>query len=1005
MKLSDILKLDNNVTSLNIIQTFLNQPLSYDDYIKAITYYLKIANDNNLDELVLEEGNKTLNKFINQKPLEEHEKIYSYLIDAAINLEKFNLVQDYIEERRKLLNIMDQYQTIIDEIKLNKALNKDIYGLLKKLVIETIPYDIKTKSYEALLEIYENKKDYTNALVIISELIEHTNNDKYLNNKLKIFYLEERTFEALELAENIIEKDENNIFAVIVLIAANTKLNKLRRASSLEANYEQLIDNASDELKELAYTEIINLYTVMNNKISLDFYNKKLSKLKRNKNNKEVIKATEKIESGDVKPEIIKVEVYKDSPKDKSILKYLQYYEWLNEWLIKSHLINEKLALREYLRQLLIEVSKKIDFIEAVIYIENAKDSNIFNYKKERLYDKQIIKPYVTETIINEALELGEPIFTNPKTFKFNKDIITQKPYDDKVNFIYAFPVDEGIAIAFYLEEELLDPSKYYELYEGIATIIYTKLLDIRINERLLKENKFYQDIVLSSSIPVRIMTETKSLYNESATEFFNISYNEHLEIFLRDVSVHDIPLYNTTVKRLFNYPNERKIIKYKYQEKIIIEHLYAIVKNGEVNIISFFIDITNHVLKEETLTKEIIIDHETNLKNRYLLKKELKTHLEEKVTFILIELDQTLKQVYGNNKINQFFIEFAKATKTHFNDMEVYRFDFNQLLVVLNYNDIRAVDKTLKEYFSVILHLKSQVLPYEKYKLSAGVLRYPVVTTEKNHDKIFNYLDISLNKAKNDRESHYNHFIFKDYEDDIYEQQIIDYLNTAIENKQLELYFKQIIDLDNNKIWQYESELILPNINIDSKYLNLIAKKRKKLVDLEHYHIEAVCIFLSKLEEETNRLIKLTIPISSETFLKNDFQGYLIGTLKQYRIPADFIRIVTDVDLRDRNNSLKIQEIIKFGISLDTTNLETALSHEFHALHLELKHKNHKWLAYYSNINEFLKNNHIAFVLRNVNTKEEREIAESVGITYIEGLLYKKIDSKKLLEKIKESV
>lgn len=1002
MKLTDILKLDKNVESLNIIQSFLNQPLSYDDYIKATDYYLEIANINNLDDLVLDEGLKTLNKFINQKPTKEYQNIYANLIDSSIKLEKFELASNYILKRKEVLSIMDQYLSIIDEIKLNEALNKDIYNLLQQLLIEIIPHDIKTFALEKVLEIYINTNKFISAISTIDELINHTNNHSYETEKLLLYYKLKNYEQVITLAEKILASNYENVTAAVLLIIGYSKTNKLIKASTLEAEFEEIIDTANDDIKTLAYEEIIDLYKKIDNKLSIDLYTKKLNKLKRSTK-----KQTEEpiLESKTKKQEVITVEVYKDAPKSGSVLKYLENHELLNTWLIKSHLINEKLALREYLRQILIEVSEKLNFIEAIIYIEDAPQSNFFNYKKERLYDKKIIKQYVEDTIISDTLKTGEPIFGLANNLKQTKNVLTQKPFTEDIKFIYAFPLDKNTAMVFYLDEALKDPSTYYEIYEGVSTIIYTKLLDIKVNERLLIDTTFYQQIIDNSTMPIRILTENKSLYNNAATSLLDIDYNYHLELFLRDVDILDVTLYNNTIKRLLNYPNEVKSIKYKYQEKVITEHLYAVVKNNVVHIISFFIDITTHIDNEQTLTKEAILDAETNLKNLNCLNKELNNYLDEKVTFILIELDQSLKPIYGAPKLNDYFVEFATLSKIHFKESEIYRFDFNQILIILNYNDIRTVDKTMREYLSVLLHHESKVLPFEKFKVSAGVLRYPVVTSEKNSDKIYRYLDIALNKAKNDRESSYRHFIFKDYEDEVFEQQVIDYLNVAIENKQLSLYFKQIIDLKNNKIWQYESELILPNINIDNKYLNVIAKRRKRIVELEHYHIEAVCEFLQTLEKETNRLIKLTIPISSETFLKSDFQGFLIGTLKNYKIPAEFIRIITDVDIKDKSNSLKIEEIINFGISLDTKNLNTALSHDFHALHLDLKNRNAKWINYLKNINIFLNNNQMAFVVREVNTNEDKELMKNIGINYIEGTLYRKLYSNKLLEKIKESI
>jgi EAL domain-containing protein (putative c-di-GMP-specific phosphodiesterase class I) len=285
------------------------------------------------------------------------------------------------------------------------------------------------------------------------------------------------------------------------------------------------------------------------------------------------------------------------------------------------------------------------------------------------------------------------------------------------------------------------------------------------------------------------------------------------------------------------------------------------------------------------------------------------------------------------------------------------------------------------------------------------GVLRYPVVTTEKDLQKLLRFLNIALDKAKRDREEKFVFFVFSDYEDELFEQQVIDQLNVAIETKSLGLMFNQLTDIKKNRVWQYESELVIPNLSVDGKYLIAIAKKRNRLVDFERYHIERVCQFLSELEKETDRLIKVTIPISKETFLDPTFNPYILGIFKTYGIPVEFVRLKCDMELRPNHYAPQIQELIDHAISLDTTSLEMALNYPFHALHLDLKKDSDKWQNYVMKVKELLDTYQMALVMRNVKSKEQKEALDHLGIQYIEGSIYKEISDQALIQKIKESL
>lgn len=999
MKLSDILKLNNEIESLNIIQSFLSQSISQYDYEAAASNYLKIAIYNNLDELVLLEGEKFLEKLINNKPTKYRVEIYDYLIDASINLEKIDLARTFIDKRKDLLPIIKTYLTLIDELKIKKKLNEDYYEELKKLSVEVLPEKIKNEVLDELLDYYLSKNNLEKAYDIIIQINDISNDIKYQIKLVEIFYKQEKYEDVILKSEEILKKVSSGIVAVY-LISSLTNLNKLLRASSLEAEYEDLIDEIeSFDNKLFAYNEIIELYKKLQNNLSVQTYEKKLAKLKRK--NKEVVKE-EKIDSKQ-KPQIEIKEVITTKRINSS--KYLEQFSWIKKWLIESHKIDLKIALREYLREIFTIISENINFEEVIIYIDKGYESNLFNYKKERLYDKKVIKQYLENTIINETFNKKDDVFGNTNELNNSIDILTQKNYSESIKYIYSFYVNEEMVITFYLNEDIKDPSIYYDLLNGITSIIHTRIIDEKNIINIKKEANYFQDVINNKVIPVRIMTEYQSNYNEKAASLFNIDSKYHFELFLREIPLEQADKYSILIKRLLNYPNETKVIEYKFQDLYILEYLFAIKIENKVSIISFFVDLTNKTLNEKDLTDKANIDFETGLKSKNKLINDIYKYLDDKVTFVLLELNQELRNIYGNERMHKFFIELSRATEKHFMNYDIYRFDFNQLIVVFDFNDIRTVNKELNEYFQVVNHLKSTILKYEKFKVKAGVLRYPVVTVEKNVDKLYRYLDVALDKAKQSKENDFIHFIFADYEKEIFEQEIIDYLNTAIENKQLNIRFKQIIDMENNVVWNYESEIYLPTVNINYKYLHTVAKKRKRLIDMELFHLELVCSFLKKLEDETNHLIKITIPISKETFYSQDFNGFIVTTLKKYKIPAEFIRLLCEVDIKDQSSIVKIQDLIKLGLSVDTTFIESALSGDFNAVHLNYNKFNNKWKNYFKNINEFLNQNNLALIIKNVDNKQDRETLKNIGIKYIEGELYQKVDPLNIISKVKENL
>lgn len=990
MQLTDILSLKSEPESLNIIAEFLTKNLVQFEYERALLTYVKIANELEIFELGLKETTKYLKTIEDKKATKYRVNIYAELFIAALNIGDFKKAKEFILKRKELLPQLEQYKALLDEVELRKALKDDYLDVLLNLKREIIPKDILIHVNEELLNYYTDKRNYEKCEDIINDLFELTINYKYLNELVKIYYLEEKYELVISEVEKLISQNAHNLYSIVYYIASLRITKKFRKANSVEAEYENAIDNNLDnKFKTFAYNEIIKLYKEQNSQVSLKLYEDKLSKLKRVEKSKPELKTKEVIKVTEIKTS----QVLRDA-------KYIEYFSWIKEWLLFSKNIKLNIPFREYLRQLFIEIDKKYQFSDVILYANNYFESNFFHYKKGRLYDKKVIDFYIENTIIRETLELKKAVFGDPEYLNSTKDVLTQKTSLDDIKYLYAIYINKDTVLTFYLDEVIKDPGLIYELLSGISIIINLRLLDEVNNKTLNNESKYLKDIINNPVMPMRRMTIGRSSYNKGAVDLFNIDPKLHIELFLREVDLEDAKNYQKVIERLFNYPNETNVIKYRYQDLIILEYLFAVKINEEVTIFSYFIDTTKHHLKTEELNYKANYDKETKLLNKSAFENDFNNFVEDKTTFVLLNLDQGLRSIYGNERMNKFFLEFAQATRKHFTDDKIYRYDFNQILLVLNINDVRTVNKVLSNYFSVINHLESNVLKFEEFKVNAGVLRYPVVTSEKNIDKIYRYLDIALLKSLQNKQNFID-FTFSYYEEDIFEQQVIDYLNEAINNKKLNIRFNQIIDKSKNVVKNYESEIFLPNLNIDNKYLINIAKKRNKLVDLEYFHIEFVASFLHMLEKETNYFLNVIIPISKETFLSNEFENHFTAVLKKYEIPAKFIKILVDINLTKQKDLARTQRLIKYGITLETTNINTALNSEFKALHINYNNSA-KWKDYYNLLNKMLANYNIDLIIRNVNSNEDSNQLVKLGVNFIEGDIYRKISVSELIEQVK---
>lgn len=997
LRLSDILNLEKKPHSLSIIKDFLSQSLSHLDYQAAYHYYFDIAMSLSLFDLVYDEGNTVLKEIQNQSETLYYEKILKHLIDASIALSKFNDTKRYIELRKNALPMINQYQGILDDIAYKKALNEPYLEDVLKVLQDLIPDQVKIYCLEELVKLYENDHQYEMALNQIYALYQFDLMDEYISKEINLLVALERYDEARSKAQQYLKNHPDNMNIVLNLIHIYYQQKDYFKASNLDAEYEEMFPLQDDQYQMEAYQLFIDLYKAMDNKLSLDLYQKKLKKLKKS--------STKKITQASIEKEkdnIVIIEKHEEKQLvSKNLLKHLEISTDLIEY---AHLIDEKLPLREYLRIFFMHFEKYIETKEMMIYTDQMTP-NFFYYKKERLYDKVLTPLMIDDTFISHVMHTGEEIYELTKTFKWQKNVITQKDFDEDVSFVYAFPLGDMGVFAVYFKEVIHDPATHYDLLKLVSSILFAHLLDEQKMLHLKNENHMHKQILNAPIIAYRLHSDQGSTYNDLAMKMFDIDKHHHMELFLRDVSYEYVHLYQQTISACLRQAGTMKHLNYVYQNKHIEEKMYSFKEGDETYVMSFFYDQSIEVDKAKQLIEQATVDQSSGLYNRNALDQAMDELKEDKVSFCLVELDDHMKHIYGSEQIQKFFKEFAQVSKKFFKDAQIYRFDFNQILIALPLNDIRTVTKLLRDYVKYLESYQVQTLAYEKFNTSIGVLRYPVVTVEKQKDKLYRFFHIALEKSKRNKEDAIYYFVYRDYEEELFEQQVIDYLNIAIETRNIGLVFNQVIDMRKNIVWQYESELVITELTIDAKYLLAIAEKRNRLVDIEHFHIEKVCEFLVELEKQTERLIKITIPISKQTFLDPKFNSFLLQTLKSYGIPYEFIRIKVMMDVHSKHYMTHIQELIDQGIALDTTSIDMAINYPFNALHLDIQKDSLKFSEYLKRMKEMLDEFQMALIVRGVKVKEQKEMLQRLGINYLEGSLYKELPAPVLLRKIKDTL
>lgn len=974
--------LEHQTVFIHLMETYFQLEAYPTIVTEATTYHERISNDKENPKL---------------------ERLYELIYLSAMQLEKYDLAYAYIQYRKNILPINQRYLADLNLVDFKRQTNQSYIKDIENLIKDTIPDHIKLDLLKQLLVLYLNQKQANKAITLMDELRKLDHEQSYIPLYLKTLLQLKLYSEAKQVASQFRAHKLYDMDAFLTLLHVYIHEDDSHRLAILDADFNEKLELQSIEFRKEAYDLFIAYYEKIKNKYQLDNYTKKLKLLQRE------LKKLKKLEpvSEDINETKIIVTDHQilKKPAVVEVKENIYHMDALIELFSYAHQIHNNKNYREYLRLFFMRVEHYVDALDFIIFTK--ENDMLYHYKKERLYDKQLLPQTYYDTLIHEVVLDGQERFGVPQSFKYDKNILTGKPFDKSVGYIYSFALFDLGVFMVYLKDEVKDPGTYFDLFKGLSSIIYASLKDEEKNAELRADNTFLKQILESNLVNLRLMEPHQSTYNIPSQKLLNVDSHLPFELFLRNLGVHEVKNYEQTIQRLFEKSGSMDVVTYVYLDKQIREKLISIAKGEDIFIISLFEDITHIYDERSRLIEEATVDFETSLQNLNALNKHFETYIKDKGSFLLISFNESILPIYGSDVTRQFFKEFGQRSQKFFDDGTVYRYSTYQLFVYIPVNDIRSVTKRLKAYVKYLNEHQSVVISYEQFEPKVAVIRYPVVTEEKLPSKIYRYLELSLDYLR--RKNPDNPFIFYEhsiYENEVFEQQVINYLNQAIETNQLSLAFEQIIDLERNVIWQYESDLILENIAVDSKYLHAIAKKRNRLEALEHHHIKMVCEFLHTLEKETSKLIKITIPVSKETFSDVGFNPYVFGLFHTFQIPFEFIRFkVKGEHLKVNQHLNQLTELIERGVGLDTTSVDSALSYPFNAVHLDFKGNHNKWHQYIQSMNQLFNMHQMACIIRDVKTNEQKEALQSLGIKYIQGDMYKPITADRLFIKIKGNV
>lgn len=340
---------------------------------------------------------------------------------------------------------------------------------------------------------------------------------------------------------------------------------------------------------------------------------------------------------------------------------------------------------------------------------------------------------------------------------------------------------------------------------------------------------------------------------------------------------------------------------------------------------IAIYIDISSQK-QNIKLYKVAYIDSVTSLGNEsYFIENGTKYLNKETKNKYIISLDvdkfKSINDIYGYEFGNSVLKIIGKElSKILPEDSIICRVSNDVFATIFSYN--KDIKQLLNKAIANISKIKIDNITVT-IKLSIGV--YKITEKDTDINKILNKSYMARNKVKGLYNTYF--YIFDNIlEDKLFEEQQIEAsMESALENNEFKVVYQPKFFVNNEKLsgaealvrWYKDGNIISPN-----KFIPLF-ERNKFIIKLDLYIFEQVCKDIVSWKEKYNYIPTVSINVSKEHFVKENFIEDYVKICNKYNIDTSTIDLeITESATVDEDiDILKILNSIKekgFIISLD---------------------------------------------------------------------------------------
>lgn len=987
MNIDKLLLLERTVNSVYIIKSFLDKnAISLQDYRRAIFFMQEILLENGEFKDAITVSNSVWPKF---KDCADKEYIqfltnwfWAYLKSgSAVNARE---IFRKIKEKYGYSSDFDLVYLEVALLKLEKKFDENkVIAELKK---PELPENYERHYLKELVSYYVNE----GKLDLAYDCLNQANtrfNERDFEQELKLLSALGWVDELKQVLNDCKGLGQYKVISQVYHYCLAVQEKNNHRADIIQSEYEK-------DILKLTDTDLILKFL----ESQLEFFRRNSQRSNEEKTIKRIAKFSQKKDKStkltlesvdtDLNDEVAKPNF---EVQEKAIKVDTRVYQNFFDTLSFYAKIPQDLTLRETIRSLLIKSESLVSATDLVIL----KAQRLFNYKKERLYEKDIEDFQLTDTIFTKLTQVNiDKIYQQGDLIEF-KNPLTGNPYLPEYKALYGFTLSKDLRFVVQSENFKEDEYTYFKLLSALILDIFEKDKSLF---QLKNITNLFNSLKENSNLAFKYYLDERLYLSQGMLGLLNGVEITTLDQYCTQIAGSDKISYKKEFLTCSLKPGNSFKSKYKLRKRYVMELASSVEVMGKIVVFSLVVDIDEEQNSIAMLAENAKVNNIYGLYSYTELESTFQTKLIDKFSLILIELNFENRHLYALELQEKYISEFLDVLKEFFATDAIYFIQDNKFALFVDFNDIRALNNVLSE-----LSRKTQTLDKAncldlRFLFTAAALRYPTATYNKTFKKIYRFADIALNIAKTQNKV-FHVFEKEDLHQDIFEDDVIKLILNYPDK--LRLVLLPIVD-ENKSVVFYQAAFTLDGFDLDFKEIKEIAKKHRRSTELDLILFKEVVSALKIATEKFGQIFDVLIPLSFESLVSNEVKKQITGLKHKYLAPHIFFLFPNEEELPGNTENLK-QVLEQNKHKVFTKNISAYLRYGFQGV-VQRYADGIRFNDFIKVFSQETKKTNSVLIIKDLTKKEEFNSLKKIKDVCFQGRLFTPIYAKEIFTKMQEN-